>query len=153
MIINWSQYLNIWGWFRSKVLVYVCWSNALIYYILLWDIFTGLYVVIRRWRNTSIVALAMFIPRQVLPPIPNAKKLYGFVSPYINGRGKITIILLSFLENKNKQLRFPGRDKTYSKSCWIELAWILVHHSIQVYWFSININVPPSFDLKSYRSN
>jgi hypothetical protein len=39
-----------------------------------------LYVVIKRWRKTSIIALAMFIPRQVLPPIPKAKKLYGFDS-------------------------------------------------------------------------
>lgn len=39
-----------------------------------------LYVMMRRWRKTSIMALAMFIPRQVLPPIPKAKKLYGFDS-------------------------------------------------------------------------
>jgi hypothetical protein len=37
-------------------------------------------VMIRRWRKTSIMALAMFIPRHVLPPIPKAKKLYGFDS-------------------------------------------------------------------------
>lgn len=45
-------------------------------------------MVIKRWRNTSIIALAIFIPRQVLPPIPKAKNLYGFDSSCWMAKGK-----------------------------------------------------------------
>lgn len=41
---------------------------------------THLQLVMKRWRNTNIMALAMFFPRHALPPIPKAKKLYGFDS-------------------------------------------------------------------------
>nr|GME20066.1 uncharacterized protein LOC109149214 [Ipomoea batatas] len=42
------------------------------------------YVVTKRWRKTNIIALAMFNPMHVLPPIPKAKKLYGFASSCTN---------------------------------------------------------------------
>nr|GMD89388.1 hypothetical protein Iba_chr14cCG16320 [Ipomoea batatas] len=44
------------------------------------SITSHLYVVTKRWRKTNIIALAMFNPMHVLPPIPKAKKLYGFAS-------------------------------------------------------------------------
>jgi len=43
---------------------------------------THLKLVMRRWRNTNIIASAMFFPRHILPPIPKAKKLFGFDSLY-----------------------------------------------------------------------
>ncbi len=39
---------------------------------------TYLYPLVSRCRNTNIITLAMFIPRQVLGPDPKGIKLYGF---------------------------------------------------------------------------
>lgn len=49
---------------------------------LMWSMIvsTHLKLVTRRLRNTNIIASAMFFPRHILPPIPKAKKLFGFDS-------------------------------------------------------------------------
>lgn len=122
-------------------------------------------MVIKRWRNTSIIALAMFIPRQVLPPIPKAKNLYGFDSSCWMAKGKkkhfIKLCLLyniafwkilnplfTLMENWEKDW-FCHRE-TYIKPLWTKFIGVIVHHRIKVYWSSINVYVPPSLDLKSY---
>lgn len=84
-------------------------------------------MVIKRWRKTSIIALAMFIPKQVLPPIPKAKNLYGFDSSCWMAKGKknaykIVSTLSSFYFNGKLRKRFDfATEKLTSNLCGLNL--------------------------------